>query len=123
MTPLTFNVRAADGRLLDRFTEADLVCVAYGRPEKSWHEASLWAAIAIEKDRRLAGVDHEVDDEDVELFGVVGRDEVADAEVGVAAAVDDRSDGPVGAAEFHRAERDSATGDDLEVRHGAGGYR
>lgn len=48
--PLRFDVYATDGRLLDTFTEADLVC--YDRhPEKALHEASLWAVLAIGQDR------------------------------------------------------------------------
>jgi len=49
---LIFEVRAADGRVLDRFAETDLTCVALGHPEKAWNEAACWAHIAIVSDRR-----------------------------------------------------------------------
>lgn len=49
--PLTFIVRAVDGQVLDTFREDELACFA-SNPEKSWHEASCWAYIAISKDRK-----------------------------------------------------------------------
>lgn len=54
-TPLRFDVYAVDDRLLDSFTEDELACVALGRPEKAWHEAACWAAVAVAADKRAHG--------------------------------------------------------------------
>jgi hypothetical protein len=119
VTPLTFNVRAADGRLLDRFTEDDLTCVAYGRPEKSWHEASLWAALAIEKDRRLQGLD----DKDREVGVELRVDHPDDAE-NTSGALRDRVAGvEVRPGERNDAEALAVVGDHREPEHGGGGDR
>jgi hypothetical protein len=49
VTPLRFDVRAADGRLLDTFTEDELATA--GTP-KVFAEAAAWAHVAIAADRR-----------------------------------------------------------------------
>lgn len=62
-TPLRFNVRRWDpsltaeqnfngeGVLLDTFAEDELHTYEHA-PEKTWHEASIWAYLAAKADRR-----------------------------------------------------------------------
>lgn len=119
MTALMFEVRALDGRLLDRFTEDGLVCVAYGRPDKSWHEASLWAAVAIEQDRRLQGLD----DEDRQVVLDLGVDHLDDAEAPPGTLRDEVAGLHVGDGERGDSEALAVCGDHGEPEHGGGGYR
>lgn len=120
MTPLTFEVRAVDGRLLDRFREDELACYAT-QPEKSWHEAACWAHLAILADRpRLLD---RLDDKDGQLAVPLRIDHADHPEASPSSLLDDVSRLHVGDGERDDAVALTVGADQGEPEHGSGGYR